>query len=131
MADIPDFKAGDRLQAAHMRAIVARLDRLEGVRGSGRVQTRRGPGGGLQVAYVEGVTRSLGQASGDIPAASGATPGAGAVDFYWRADSGDLEATGQSEEVYNVDTLISSGKWVWCEQDSFGDWYVSPMQCED
>lgn len=130
MADLPDFRPGDRLLAAHLKEIVRRLDRLEGVRSSGRVQVRRGAGGPLQVAYVEGVTRSLGKAGGAITALSGTTPGTGTVDFWWKNSSGTLEATGQSETVFNVDTAISSGKYVWVEQDSFGDWYVSPMQCE-
>lgn len=130
MADPLDFKAGDRLRAAQMQEIARRLDHLEGVRSSGRIQVRKGGRGPMQVAYVEGVTTSLGKAVGSITALSGTTPGTGTVDFWWINGSGTLEATGQSETVSNVDTAISSGKYVWVQQDSFGAWFVSPMQCE-
>lgn len=125
-----EFQKGDRLLAEHMTEIVRRLDRLEGVRTSGRLQARRGARGPMELAYVEGVTSSLGMANGDISAGSGTAPGTGSVDFYWLGPSGTLEATGQSEGVLNVDTAITSGKWVWAQQDMVGDWYVSPLQCE-
>lgn len=129
MQSLPDFKRGDRLQAAHMQEIVRRLNRLEGVRGSGRLQTRRGPDGNLQMAYVEGVTSSMGVASGDITSRAGTTPGTGTVAFYWKNAAGTLEATGQSETVWNPGIAITSGKYVWVQQDMAGDWYVAPLEC--
>lgn len=124
-----EFEKGDRLMAAHMTEIVRRLDRLEGVRTSGRLQSRRGVRGPLELAYVEGVTSSLCVTNGAITARSGTTPGTGSVDFYWRNSSGALEATGQSEAVYNPGIAISSGKYAWAQMDSFGDWYVAPLEC--
>jgi hypothetical protein len=125
MTNLPDFKRGDRLEAAHLKEIVRRLNKLENIKGSGRIQTRGG-----QIAYVEGVTSSLGVASGTITARSGTTLGGGTVNFYWRNPSGSLEATGQIETVYNPCAVISDGKYVWAQQDSFGDWYVAPLECE-
>lgn len=129
MESLPDFRRGDRLQAAHMQEIVRRLDRLEGVRGSGRLQTRRGPGGNLQLSYIEGVASSLGKANGTISARSGTSPGSGTVDFYWKNSAGSLEVTGQSETVFNPGAVIGDGKYVWVQQDMAGDWYVAPLEC--
>jgi hypothetical protein len=128
MDSLPDFRRGDRLMASHMAEIVRRLNRLEGVKGSGRLQTRRGPGGSLQVAYVEGVTSSLGMANGAITARSGTTFGTGTVTFYYNV-GGTATATGQSESVLNPGIAITSGKYVWVDQDMAGDWYVAPLEC--
>jgi hypothetical protein len=124
-----EFHRGDRLTAEKMQELARRIERLEGVKGSGRIQTRRGGSGPLEIAYVEGVNRSLGKASTAITAMAGTTFGTGTVDFYYNV-SGTATVTGQSESVLNTDTAISSGKWVWVEQDMAGDWFVSPMQCE-
>jgi hypothetical protein len=118
-----DFRKGDRLTAEAMQEIVRRLNRLEGIKGSGRLQTRGG-----SVAYVEGVRASLGVASGAITARSGTTLGTGTVTFYYNV-GGTATVTGQSETVLNPGIAISSGKYVWVEQDMTGDWYVSPLEC--
>jgi hypothetical protein len=127
---VPDFKTGDKLLASHLQAMKDEMRRGSQIRGGGRVQTRRNKGGGASVAYVEGVTRSLGKSSGAITARSGVIPGTGTVNFYWKDDSGNLVVTDQSETVNNPGDAISTDKWVWCEMDSFGDWYVSPLECE-
>jgi hypothetical protein len=72
---------------------------------------------------------SPGKASGNISAASGATPGTGTVEL-WEYDGSVMAATGETEDVLNLDTLISSGKFVWIQPGPDGQFYVSPMQCE-
>lgn len=129
--EFDDLKDGTELEPFHMNIIYRELRRLrkmtaapplvlDGMESSVSAPMLRGPAAGRG---------GLGKASGAITARSGTTPGTGTVDI-WQNNAGTLEATGDSVDVVNVGIAISSGKYVWWqEDDETGDMYVAPLEC--
>ena len=129
--EFDDLKDGTVLEPYHLNMIYRELRRLRKMTAApplvleGMTSTTSPP-----FLYPGGIRAwGLGKANGTIPARSGTTPGAGTVDVWWN-NGGALAATGDSLAVLNVGTVISSGKYVWYEQDESGDLYVAPLECE-
>lgn len=129
--EFDDIKDGTALEPWHLNIIYRELRRLRKMTAApplaldGMTSTSSPP----LLWSRSGESGSPGKASGDITAATGDTPGTGTAD-YWEYDGSAMVATGASEDVLNLDTLISSGKWVWIQRGTDGMFYVSPLQCE-
>lgn len=79
--------------------------------------------------------RYLAQASANIPAASGAAPGAGTV-YLVLYDGTNMNASSYTIDVLNPSATtmtsgqgIDSGQKCWIEQDTSGYWWVCPLEC--
>jgi len=124
----PNYKAGDRLLAADLQAIVDEIKRVGGFSGSGSLQVRRGSHG-LQFSFAPETIHYVAQ-SHAITAMSGTTFGSGTVDVYWADATGNAAAVGMTLNVLNFShTAIPSGKNCFVSKDAFGRWWITSVEC--
>lgn len=131
----PTWKPGDSLKAEQLNAMASAIKVLQGVRGGPGVNVRRGAGGTLQITGQQPVTSYLCVASGAITARSGTTPGTGTVTLCWLT-GGVITSLSQMLTAYNASAStmtsgngIDSGQYCWVQQDCFGTWWVTPLEC--
>jgi hypothetical protein len=128
--DRPEFKKGQPLRAEDLQDLADEVYGPSGpVRTTGGIQARRGARG-MQFSFSGEYATTLCKSTSSITASSGTTPGTGTVDFYWLNASNVVEATGQSETVWHMGPLISSGKYCWAQKDQFGEWWAAALECE-
>lgn len=130
--EFDDLKDGTELEPFHLNIIYRELRRLRKMKASPPL-VLDGMESSISTPLLWSASTDSGtpgKASGDISAASGDTPGTGTV-AIWEYDGSTMVDTGDTEDVLNLDTLISDGKYVWIQPGPDGQFYVSPMQCED
>lgn len=97
-------------------------ERRTGAR-QGAFESTPTPGRLLGVAYIAKVGAEA------ITAISGSTPGTAEVSIYKLNDSGDLEDTGLTQDVYNLAGEVAAEAWIKIGRDSFGTWWVEVENC--
>lgn len=130
-----DFQRGDPLKAEQLQAIRDELLRPTAViRGGAGLSVRQGARGQTQVT---GDRRGawMGKANGNIPAASGDTPGSGSV-TRWQFNGTAMASFSANYSVLNWSTTtmtsgngINSGQRCWVEEDEDGQLWVTPLEC--
>jgi len=123
-------RAGDPITADDWNALLDAVRRNEiRVPSDGSLSMQKGPTGTL----LQVKTAGMGQpavTSSTITARSGTMPGTGTVTpkYY---DGSALASDGGDLTVYffSASATIASGKYCWIQQDQFGEWWITSVEC--
>lgn len=125
-------KQGDEILAMHFADLKEAICEATIRPGScAGIDVFRGPGGTTLSVQPPSIG-SLGVVTSAISARVGTTLGTGLVELYYASSTGVATDCAQAVNVYNFSSTtggITTGLYVWVQQDPSGDWYVTAIDC--